>query len=162
MQRVPVVGVMGGASVDETVAATARQVGRRVAEHGWTLLTGGRDAGVMRAAARGARSAEGAVIGVLPTADPDAEGTSPDLTHRVATGLGDGRNLVNVLSSDAVVACRGGAGTLSEVALAVETRTPAVLVGWPDGEVPDQVADGLERAPDARQAVDAVAEVVEP
>lgn len=161
MDRTPVVGVVGGANVEEPVEETASQLGRRIAEHGWVLLNGGREAGVMRASTRGARRAEGTVLGVLPTADPDAEGTAEDLTYRVATGLGDGRNLINVLSSDVVVACRGGAGTLSEVALAAKTDTPVVLVDWPDDEVPDQIADEVERAADARTAIQTVDELLD-
>lgn len=161
MDRAPVVGVVGGADVDEAVEDQASQLGRRIAEHGWVLLNGGREAGVMRASTRGARRADGVVIGVLPTADPDAEGTAEDLTYRVATGLGDGRNLINVLSSDVVLACRGGAGTLSEVALAVKTDTPVVLVDWPDGEVPDQIAEAVERAEGPRKALDAAEELVD-
>ncbi len=163
MDRLPVIGVVGGADVDEDVHEQAYQVGRRIAEQGWVLMNGGRDVGVMEAASRGARQASGTVIGILPMADAAAEGVSEELTHRIATGLGEGRNLVNVYSSDAIVACRGGAGTLSEVALAVKTGTLVALVGWPDEEIPEQLrGDGLVEASSPRTAVEAVQDEVEP
>jgi hypothetical protein len=47
----------------------------------------------------------------------------------VFTGLGDARNAVNVLTSDVVVACGvEGPGTASEVALALRSEKPVVLL----------------------------------
>ena len=47
------------------------------------------------------------------------------------TGLGQGRNLLLVRSSDALVAVGGGFGTLSEIALALRTGTPVIgLATW--------------------------------
>jgi uncharacterized protein (TIGR00725 family) len=47
----------------------------------------------------------------------------------VFTGLGDARNAINVLSSDVVVACGvEGPGTASEVALALKSGRPTVLL----------------------------------
>lgn len=126
--RRPVVGVMGGGDASPEVAALAYALGRAVADAGWVLLNGGRDAGVMAASARGAHEAGGLVVGVLPGADDT--GASPHLDVVVRTGLGDARNAVNVLSSDVVVALPGGAGTVSEVALAVKAGRPVVLLGW--------------------------------
>jgi predicted Rossmann-fold nucleotide-binding protein len=62
--RTPVIGVMGGANVPEDDQETARRLGRLIAQRGWILLNGGRDAGVMAASARGAREAGGMVIGI--------------------------------------------------------------------------------------------------
>ena len=64
--------------------------------------------------AAGASQAKGKVIGILP--GPDASRASPDLDYAIVTGMGDARNLINVLSSAVIIACPGGAGTLSEVA----------------------------------------------
>lgn len=160
MERVPIVGIVGGGDVSDKVAKQARQVGRRVAEKGWVLLNGGRDAGVMQAATEGAASMEGTVIGVLPWDDTDQKGAASGLTHRIATGMGEARNVVNVLSSDVIVACRGGAGTLSEVAFAVKAGTPVILLDWPDGEVPDQLEDAVVRVGSPREAVDEVEDLV--
>ena len=131
MTRKPVVGVMGGADVGAEVCALARELGQRIAERGWVLLNGGRDAGMMRASAAGAREAGGTVIGILP--DADASRAAPDLDYAIVTGMGDARNLINVLSSEVVIACPGGAGTLSEVALALKNNKRVILLGWDAG-----------------------------
>ena len=125
--RKPVIGVMGGASVEQEVFDIARELGALIARRGWVLLNGGRDCGVMAASARGARQAGGTVIGILP--DRDASRASPDLDFAICTALSDARNLINVLSSDVVIACKGSAGTLSEVALALKNNKPVILLG---------------------------------
>lgn len=122
------VGVMGpGAGATETDLANARALGALVAGAGWTLLTGGQAVGVMDAASRGAAEAGGLVVGVLPQADSSA--ASPAVGVAIVTGLGNARNAVNVLSSDVVVACGMGLGTASEVALALKSGKPVVLLG---------------------------------
>ena len=121
------IGVMGpgrGARAEDVRAA--RELGRLVALEGWVLLTGGRDSGVMDAASRGARAAGGLTVGVLP--GDDDSGASPAVDIRVVTGMGQARNNINVLSSSAVVACGMGAGTASEVALALKAKKPVVLL----------------------------------
>ncbi len=133
MPRRKIVGVMGGAAASAEVARMAEELGRRIAQAGLVLLTGGRPAGVMDAASRGAKAAGGLVVGVLPGPDPDEACEHVDIA--IATNLADARNLVNVLSSDVVVACPGGAGTQSEVALAVKNGRPLVLLGFDPGPV---------------------------
>lgn len=135
-KRKPVIGVMGGGRVDEDVCAMARELGALIAGRGWVLLNGGRNAGVMAASAAGARQAKGKVIGILP--GPDASRASPDLDYAIVTGMGDARNLINVLSSDVIIACPGGAGTLSEVALALKNQKRVILLGWDVGEIFDK------------------------
>lgn len=153
---------MGGGSVPEEVARQAQELGRRIAEQGWILLNGGRDAGVMAASARGAERADGFVLGIQPTRGPEEGGLAEEVDLSVFTGFGDGRNVLNVLSSDVVCACRGGAGTLSEVALAVKTGTPVVLVDWPEEEIPEQLRGPLlHEAGSPREAVRTVRELVE-
>jgi uncharacterized protein (TIGR00725 family) len=126
---------MGGGVADATVTEQAYRLGGLIAEHGWVLLNGGRDCGVMDASARGAREAGGLVVGVLP--DDDLERASEHLDIPILTGMGHGRNYVNVLSSRVVVALPGKAGTLSEVALALATRRPVVLLGMDGGGMLD-------------------------
>jgi uncharacterized protein (TIGR00725 family) len=135
MDRRPVIGVMGGGRAAPSVLDLSVELGRAIASAGWVLLNGGRNAGVMAASARGAREAGGLVLGILPGST--REGASPDLTVAVVTGMGDARNAVNVLSSDVVVALPGGAGTLSEVALATKARKPLILLGWEAHRLPE-------------------------
>lgn len=108
-------------------------VGRAAAFRGALVLCGGR-AGVMEGAARGAREAGGRSIGILPgiLAAREGEGSAnPFIDCAIHTGLGDARNYVNVRTSDAVIALEGGAGTLSEIALALKCGVPLVyLRAW--------------------------------
>ncbi len=126
--RKPVVGVMGGSKTDEEVAAMACQLGSLIAARGWILLNGGRNCGVMAASAKGAKEAGGTVIGILP--DTTRTRAAPDLDVAVLTGLGDGRNLINVMSSDVVIACPGALGTMSEVILALKHDKHVILLGF--------------------------------
>ena len=122
-----VVGVMGpGEQATPIECETAFQLGRQIAAAGWVLLTGGRNCGVMDAASRGAKSANGLTIGLLPTADRCHLSEFVDIA--IVTGLGQARNSINVLSSQVVIVCGMGAGTASEVALALKADRPVILL----------------------------------
>ena len=101
------IAVVGSSEADDRLAAAAEEVGRGLAEANAMVVCGGRG-GVMEAAARGARLAGGDVIGILPGEDPDSG--NPHLTHVVATGIGQARNLAVVASADAVIAIGGQVG----------------------------------------------------
>ena len=123
---------------DPAHEALAEEVGRRLAAAGCALITGGLG-GVMEAAARGAREAGGVTVGVLPGADR-AE-ADPHVDVPVATGMGQMRNLIIILSADAVIAIGGGYGTLAEIGHALRQGKPVVgLRTW-------EIARGTERAP---------------
>ncbi|MCE5203583.1 MAG: TIGR00725 family protein [Coriobacteriales bacterium] len=127
-----IIGVMGtGQPIDPPAQTVARLLGKLIAEEGWVTLTGGRASGVMDACSRGAHEAGGLVLGVLP--DATADGASSYIDIAIRTGMGDARNVVNVLSSDVVIALPGGSGTLSEVALALKSGKPVIVVGWDPG-----------------------------
>jgi uncharacterized protein (TIGR00725 family) len=128
MTRPPIIGVMGGRKAAQQVTGLAYELGQALAGEGWVVLSGGRNAGVMAAVSEGAAQAGGLVVGILP--DRDLRRASPHLTLPIRTGLGDGRNILNILSSDVVVALPGGAGTLSEIALALKNGKPLLLLGW--------------------------------
>jgi uncharacterized protein (TIGR00725 family) len=82
----------------------------------------------MEAACAGAKSVPGSLtIGILPTG-PDGP-VSEHVDVAVFTGVGEARDVINVLSSDVVVACGvEGPGTASEVALALKLARPTVLL----------------------------------
>ncbi len=160
MARKPVVGVMGGGRSNPTVDEEARQLGTLIAERGWILLNGGGDAGVMAASARGAKERGGTVIGVLR--GKTTRGASPDLDIAILTGMGDARNVINVLTSDVVIACPGRAGTMSEVALALNSGKRVILLGWDagDGLAHFHRKGQLTRANSAIEAVEQAATVI--
>lgn len=127
-----IIGVMGsGECGDDSLDEKAYRLGAAIAAEGWVLLNGGRGCGVMDASARGANEAGGIVVGILP--DDDLRRASTHLTVAIRTGMGDGRNALNVLSSDVVMAMRGGAGTLSEIALALKAGRPVIALDFDPG-----------------------------
>ena len=87
------------------------------------LICGGLT-GVMEHAARGARSAGGLTIGLLPGEDPTEANEYIDIA--IASGLGHARNAILARTADGVVALGGGLGTLSEIALALRNGRPTV------------------------------------
>jgi uncharacterized protein (TIGR00725 family) len=119
-----VIGPGDGVSAEELEAA--EEVGRLLAEGGAILVCGGLG-GVMEAACRGARSAGGLTLGILPGRDRREANRYVEVA--VATGLGEARNALVVRSADAVVAVGGAYGTLSEIALALKGGTPVVGLG---------------------------------
>ena len=127
--RRTLVGVIGPAEASAAERRNAEALGRLVAENGWVLVSGGRDAGVMAAANRGARDAGGLTVGILPDETGDA---SPDVEVVLRTGMGSARNNVIALSADVLVACGAGPGTTSEIALGIKAGRPVVLLGVRD------------------------------
>jgi uncharacterized protein (TIGR00725 family) len=136
------VSVVGSGAEHEQRAET---VGRLLAEGGATVVTGGLGE-VMAAAARGAKSAGGTTIGILPGETP--AGANPWLDHVVVTGIGHARNLAVVASGDAVIAVGGRYGTLAEIGFALTLGRPVVVLepGW---EV-----EGAQRAATPEEAVE--------
>jgi uncharacterized protein (TIGR00725 family) len=141
MRARAIIGVMGSGT--EAHAARAAPLGRWIAAQGFHLLCGG-GKGVMASVAQAFAETEpraGLVIGVLPAQANDALCRPPEgypnpsveiaiRTHLALTGArgteAGSRNHINVLSADVVVALPGGAGTSSEVALAIAYRRPVV------------------------------------
>lgn len=78
----------------------------------------------MEHAARGAQAAGGLTIGLLP--GDDAQDASEYIEIAIATGMGHARNAILARTADGVVALGGGLGTLSEIALALRNRRPAI------------------------------------
>jgi uncharacterized protein (TIGR00725 family) len=137
---------MGSSTCTSSVLQVAREVGSQIARRGGILICGGRG-GVMEAAAAGARDAGGITVGILPGTSDSEANSSIDIP--IVTGLGDARNAVNVLTSQAIIAIHGGYGTLSEIALALKAGTPVVtLQSWflksPDGETPADLVPAAE------------------
>jgi uncharacterized protein (TIGR00725 family) len=134
---VPYVGVAGASRPEAELVGPAEVLGRRLAEAGAVVVCGG-GSGVMRAVCKGVAAAGGTSVGLLP-GDDRADG-NPYLGVALTTGLGEGRNVLLVRASDALVAVGGGFGTLSEIALALRTGVPVVgLRTWSIGLAGRQV-----------------------
>ncbi|MGH2695280.1 MAG: TIGR00725 family protein [Actinomycetota bacterium] len=145
------VAVVGAGEADEEIARLAEEVGQRLAQAGALVVCGGLG-GVMEAACRGAKSAGGTTIGILPGSD--RSGCNAFLDVAIPTGMGETRNALIVRAADVVIAVGGEYGTLSEIAFALKTGTPVVGIrAWElvrDGET----VEAFERATSADEAVD--------
>lgn len=127
VRQVAVIGA-GRCEVGSEPWLLAEEVGRRLAEAGVAIVTGGLR-GVMEAACRGAAGAGGTTIGIVPGSA--IEEANPFCTHVVASGIGHARNLAVVSSGDVVIAVTGEWGTLSEIGHArVVGRTVVALQSW--------------------------------
>lgn len=156
-----IIGVMGPGSSSD-VLELARRLGGLIAEAGFVLLTGGRDAGVMDAASQGAKLAGGLVVGVLPGQDRSDLSSYVDIA--IPTGMGSARNNINVLASDVIVACGMGAGTASEVALALKAGKSVVLLGCgsrAEGFFKELSRDLIYPVASAEEAMDIVMAILE-
>ncbi len=122
-----IVGVMGpGEAATEDEKGLAFELGHALARQGWVLLTGGRNVGVMDAASRGAKSAQGLVVGILPGADHGGISSAVDIP--IVTGMGEARDNINVLSSQVLFFIGMNPGTACELALAIKHEKPIILV----------------------------------
>jgi uncharacterized protein (TIGR00725 family) len=157
-RQISVIG-SGGCGEETEAWRLAEEVGRRLGEAGVTVVCGGRG-GVMEAVARGAASAGGTVIGVLPWVS--LEDANPYCTQVVATGIGHARNLAVVASGDAVIAISGEWGTLSEIAHARNLgRTVVALRSWSvSGQEEMEGGPGIVPAETPEQAVAAALDAI--
>jgi uncharacterized protein (TIGR00725 family) len=145
------VAVVGAGVAGPQVVRDAEEVGRLIAERGAVLVCGGLT-GVMEAACRGAKSAGGTTVGILPGSRRSDANEWVDIA--IATDLGEMRNALVVRAVDVVIAIAGEFGTLSEVALALKTGTPVVgLNTWDLAKAGSQV-EVFRSARSASEAVE--------
>lgn len=162
--RRPVVAVIGaGGAISDDLDRLAADVGARAMEAGLRIVTGGLG-GVMTAVSRGARLspswAEGRILGFLPSYDRRTANPFVDVAL-LPTGLQIGRNVLVVAAADVVIAVGGGAGTLSELAIAWQLGKPIVALagvpGWSDrlagAALDHRHPDPVARAECAEQAI---------
>lgn len=129
--RQAIIGVIGASAADEAAWRDAEEIGGLIGANGFLLVCGGLG-GVMEAAARGAKSAGGTTVGVLPQAE--RAGANPYIDIPIATGFGEGRNIIIIRTADVIVAVSGEYGTLSEIAFALRMGKP--VVGLHTWEIP--------------------------
>jgi len=146
------VAIVGAGDATPAACDLAYAAGLAVARRGAVLICGGRG-GVMAAAARGAQSAGGLTIGILPGYDRHEANANIEIA--IATGMGEARNAIIVASADSVVALEGEGGTLSEIGLAIKLGRPVVgLRAWHQLEM-------ISHADDPIAAVDLALELAE-
>jgi uncharacterized protein (TIGR00725 family) len=149
----PYVAVVGAGIARPEVERSAERVGRAIAERGGVVVCGGMT-GVMEAACRGAKSAGGTTVGILP--GPRRSDANEWVDIAIPTDLGEMRNALIIRAVDVVVAIAGEFGTLSEIALALKIGKPVVgLETWELGKagaavsaypVAETPEDAVERA----------------
>jgi uncharacterized protein (TIGR00725 family) len=117
------IAVVGGAQCSRDEAKLAEAVGVELAKRKATLICGGLG-GVMAAACKGARSAGGKTVGIVPGNSRDE--ANPYVDIPIVTGIGEARNVIVVNTAQAVIAIGGKFGTLSEIAYALRSKIPVV------------------------------------
>ncbi|MBN2099248.1 MAG: TIGR00725 family protein [Dehalococcoidia bacterium] len=145
------VAVVGGSTCSAEDARVAEAVGQGLATRGATLVCGGMG-GVMEAACRGAKSAGGLTVGILPGDDPRSANQHVDLP--VVTGMGHARNAIVVKTAQAVIAVDGSYGTLSEIALALQNGIAVIGLGTWALSLHGQADRSIVQARDAEEAVE--------
>lgn len=148
------IGVIGSGQAAPAEAGLAHAVGAAVARAGAIVVCGGMG-GVMRAAADGASSEGGTVVGILPGGDPSAAANG--VTIPIPTGLGEARNVIVARASEAVVAIAGEWGTLSEAAFCRKFGIPVIglACSLPEGVVNETAGDAAEAAARALELAEA-------
>ncbi len=101
--------------VDARYIDAAHEAGIMIAEHGWRLVYGGGQNGLMGAAADGALAAGGEVTGVIPQSLVEKEVAHAGLTTLYKTDTMHERQMKMTELSDAFVVLPGGTGTLAEL-----------------------------------------------
>ena len=157
-----IISVIGGSSpTNQDHVRLAEEVGRELAKRGVSLVCGGLS-GIMEAACKGAKSAGGTTIGILPgRSNRDA---NPYVDIPIVTTMGFSRNVIVVHTGEAVIAIGGAFGTLSEIGHALGDGIPVVsLNSWPlskngDGQPVDEAMIQATDAVDAVEKAIAAAE----
>ena len=145
------VSVSGSGDAPPDVIALAEEVGSRLARADVVVVCGGLG-GVMEAVCRGAKSAGGTTVGILPGTERSDANAFVDVA--IPTGLGESRNALVARAADVLIAIGGEFGTLSEIALALKVGTPVVGLGTWDLRRRGEVVDAIKAADTPAEAVD--------
>lgn len=145
-----VIAIIGDSNVSEQSNAyqLAYELGKVLVDNGFRIQTGGLG-GVMEAAMKGAKSSccyqRGDTIAIIPSSDETEVNDYADIV--IPTGLDILRN-GKVVEADVVIALGGGAGTLSEIALAWQQFKLIIafrnIEGWSQ-KLADQKIDARKR-----------------
>jgi uncharacterized protein (TIGR00725 family) len=145
MEAESIVTVFGSSRLREGDAdyEEARVLGRALAKHGFAVCSGGYG-GVMEAVSRGAKEAGGKTFGVTAEFFKDAKLNSwIDVEVRRSTW--EERLFELIRMAHGFVACKGGTGTLVELAVVWEMLNKSVMSGKPFAVLGDFWQPVLER-----------------
>lgn len=145
------IAVIGGGECSPQEAKMAEEVGRELARRGVILVCGGLG-GVMEAACKGANSAGGLTIGILP--GESRHQANPYVQIPIVTGMGYARNIAVVKSAQAVIAIGGSYGTLSEISHALQSGIPVIGLNTWSLSKNGQQDDSIIPAQNPTEAVD--------
>lgn len=107
----------------------ARILGRALAKHGFSVCSGGYG-GVMEAVSRGAKEASGRTVGVTADFFKNAK-LNAWVDEEVRLQTWEERLFELIRRADAFVACKGGTGTLVELAVVWEMQNKTVMSAKP-------------------------------
>ena len=150
----------------------ARELGRRIAECGHTLVYGGSNLGLMGVVSGAALEAGGHVVGIIPTTFSEKIINSQPVTELVRVRSMGERKEMMIRTCDAFVALPGGIGTVDEVSEVMVANQlghidkPMILLNF-DGFYEPFIAlmhhikeEGLMRSDAGLVAVESVEEVL--
>jgi uncharacterized protein (TIGR00725 family) len=123
-----IIAVIGGGDPPPRAVELAEEVGRELAKRGAIVVCGGLH-GVMEAVCKGAKSAGGTTIGIMPGNEVLTVNDYIDIP--IMTGMGYARNVIVVKTGRATIAVDGAYGTLSEIGHALGDNIPVIgLETW--------------------------------
>lgn len=147
------IAVIGDSNIPENSSAyqLAYELGKSLIDNGFRVQTGGLG-GIMEASLKGAKSScqykRGDTIAIIPSSNENEVNDYADVV--IPTGLDMLRN-GKVIQADAVIAIGGGAGTLSEIAMAWQQFKLIIAFqnvdGW-SSRLANQKIDGRKRYED--------------
>ena len=125
-----VVSILGGraGNCGPAMLLLAEAVGAELGRRGFAVMTGG-DGGIAAAANRGCRSAGGQTLAVLKW--NRLEDCGPEVSWSIPTSMDLARSNIMNWSGDGIIAFEGRYGTLAEIALALDTARPLLVLGQP-------------------------------
>jgi len=144
------ISVIGGSRITPQVSTLAQAVGEMVAQCDCVLVCGGLG-GAMAAAAKGAKSAGGLTIGLLPGKHKTDANAYIDIA--LPTTIGYARNAMVAASADIIVALPGSFGTNSEICYGLVYGRPVIDLG-------DWKIKGMIPAQDVDQAREKIKEII--
>lgn len=153
MKRKIQIGVMGSCAdlnYSKNAEKAAEEIGEEIAKRGGVLFFGAEKDldSLSSAACRGAKKNNGLTIGVTYGKNKKVIEENADIIIPSGLERGGGRELVLVLSCDAIIVISGGSGTLTEMAIAYQANIPIIALkgygGWAD-EMADRYFDKRNR-----------------